>query len=77
MFSFFSQTELYLYAELWSLVEYNFTTHENMKTAIDDGKFIEWAEYSGNLYGTRYFVVVGVIVSLVSLCIVIEAMLGS
>ena len=25
-----------------------------MQEAIDDGQFIEWAEYSGNLYGTRY-----------------------
>ena len=34
--------------------EYHFTNRVDMKKAIDAGEFIEWAEYSGNLYGTRY-----------------------
>ena len=25
-----------------------------MQKGIDAGAFIEWAEYSGNMYGTRY-----------------------
>ncbi len=35
-------------------VEYFFTTRDVMKTDIDKRKFIEWAEFSGNMYGTRY-----------------------
>ena len=35
-------------------VEYHFTNREDMQKSIDAGEFIEWAEYSGNLYGTRY-----------------------
>lgn len=31
---------------------YHFTTFEDMKSAIDDGKFIESATFCGNLYGT-------------------------
>ena len=34
-------------------LEYHFTTREDMQAAIDSGDFIEWAEYSSNLYGTR------------------------
>ena len=33
--------------------EYHFTTKEEMKKSIDAGAFIEWAEFSGNMYGTR------------------------
>eukprot|EP00550_Attheya_septentrionalis_P002201 CAMPEP_0198292290 /NCGR_PEP_ID=MMETSP1449-20131203/11253_1 /TAXON_ID=420275 /ORGANISM="Attheya septentrionalis, Strain CCMP2084" /LENGTH=415 /DNA_ID=CAMNT_0043991177 /DNA_START=120 /DNA_END=1367 /DNA_ORIENTATION=+ len=33
-------------------VHYNFTTVEEMKQEIDDGKFIEHAEVHGNYYGT-------------------------
>ena len=33
--------------------EYHFTTREEMTKAIAAGEFIESAEYSGNLYGTR------------------------
>lgn len=32
--------------------EYHFTTREKMKRSIEAGDFIEWAEYSGNMYGT-------------------------
>ncbi|XP_014665669.1 PREDICTED: guanylate kinase-like isoform X2 [Priapulus caudatus] len=32
--------------------EYHFVTRELMKTAIENGEFIEHAEFSGNLYGT-------------------------
>lgn len=31
---------------------YHFTDRETMEKDIKDGKFIEFAEYSGNLYGT-------------------------
>ena len=34
-------------------VHYNFTTVEDIKKEIDDGKFIEYAEVHGNYYGTR------------------------
>mmetsp|Transcript_4945 Transcript_4945/g.6046 ORF Transcript_4945/g.6046 Transcript_4945/m.6046 type:complete len:200 (+) Transcript_4945:147-746(+) len=33
-------------------VHYNFTTVEDIKKEIDDGKFIEYAEVHGNYYGT-------------------------
>lgn len=33
--------------------DYHFTTRESMEMAIDKGDFIEWAEFSGNMYGTR------------------------
>ena len=32
--------------------EYHFTTREEMTKAIENGEFIEWAEFSGNMYGT-------------------------
>ncbi|XP_046734662.1 MAGUK p55 subfamily member 7-like isoform X4 [Diprion similis] len=32
--------------------DYFFVSHENMKEDIDSGKFIEYGEYKGNLYGT-------------------------
>ncbi|CAL1687330.1 unnamed protein product [Lasius platythorax] len=32
--------------------EYHFVTRENMEEDIDAGKFIEYGEYKGNLYGT-------------------------
>ena len=35
-------------------VEYHFTTREEMKRSIGAGNFIEWAEFSGNMYGTRF-----------------------
>ncbi|XP_064386988.1 guanylate kinase-like isoform X2 [Halichondria panicea] len=31
---------------------YHFSTRESMQKGIDAGAFIEWAEYSGNMYGT-------------------------
>lgn len=34
--------------------DYNFTTVEQMKKEISEGKFIEYAEVHGNYYGTRY-----------------------
>ena len=34
-------------------VHYNFTTVENIKKEIDEGKFVEYAEVHGNYYGTR------------------------
>jgi guanylate kinase len=33
-------------------VDYFFTTKEEMKKAVSDGKFIEWAEVHGQTYGT-------------------------
>ena len=35
-------------------LEYHFTTREKMKKSIGAGDFIEWAEFSGNMYGTRF-----------------------
>ena len=34
-------------------VHYNFTTVEQIKKEIDQGKFIEFAEVHGKYYGTR------------------------
>ena len=34
--------------------DYHFVTREEMKKEIDAGEFIEHAEFSGNMYGTRY-----------------------
>lgn len=33
-------------------VEYHFTTVDNFKQLIDNNEFIEWAQFSGNYYGT-------------------------
>lgn len=33
-------------------VDYYFLTHEEFEQRINTGDFLEWAEYSGNLYGT-------------------------
>lgn len=33
-------------------VTYNYTTEENFKNLINDGKMLEWAIYGGNYYGT-------------------------
>lgn len=35
------------------LADYHFTTREAMQEGIDNGEYIENAEFSGNLYGTR------------------------
>lgn len=40
--------------EVVILLEYHFSTREAMQESIKRGEFIESAEYSGNLYGTRY-----------------------
>lgn len=45
-------TELNLLLML-HLTDYHFTTREAMQKGIDDGEFIENAEFSGNMYGTR------------------------
>ena len=34
-------------------VNYHFTTKENFQNLIQQGKFLEWAEFNGNFYGTR------------------------
>jgi guanylate kinase len=33
-------------------VDYNFVSRERFESMIAGGQFLEWAEYSGNLYGT-------------------------
>lgn len=33
-------------------IEYNFVSHEQFRTMIEDGLFLEFAEVHGNLYGT-------------------------
>ena len=35
------------------VLEYHFVTREEMQRKIDDGHFIEYAVFSGNMYGTR------------------------
>ncbi|KLJ07705.1 guanylate kinase, partial [Blastomyces silverae] len=32
--------------------EYYFTTRDAFQSLIDEGGFIEWAQFSGNYYGT-------------------------
>ena len=34
-------------------VNYFFVTKEDFKLAIEKGEFLEWAEFSGNFYGTK------------------------
>lgn len=34
--------------------DYHYVSREVMKAAIANGEFIENAEFSGNMYGTRY-----------------------
>lgn len=34
-------------------VHYHFVERDVMKAAIDNGEFLETAEFSGNMYGTR------------------------
>lgn len=36
-----------------NLTDYHFTTREAMEEGISQGEFIENAEFSGNMYGTR------------------------
>jgi guanylate kinase len=33
-------------------VDYYFYSHERFQTMIDEGEFLEWAEFAGNRYGT-------------------------
>ena len=35
-------------------VHYNFTTRDVMQQSIEDGKFVEYADVHGNLYGTSF-----------------------
>lgn len=35
------------------VLEYYFVTKDEMKSDIAAGKFLEYAEFGGNLYGTR------------------------
>lgn len=35
-------------------VDYHFTTVEDFKDLINNNKFIEWAQFSGNYYGTSF-----------------------
>lgn len=35
-------------------VEYYFVTREQFQEAIDQGDFLEWAEFAGNFYGTPW-----------------------
>ena len=34
-------------------INYFFLTHEEFKTCIENNEFLEWAEFSGNMYGTQ------------------------
>lgn len=42
------------FCEFFPFSDYHFVTREEMKKEIDAGEFIEHAEFSGNMYGTRY-----------------------
>ena len=42
---------LIIYKSLFS--EYHFTSREEMKRSVEEGNFIETAEFAGNVYGTR------------------------
>jgi len=44
-------------------IHYHFTSHDEIQKAIDDNKFIEYAEVHGNIYGTSYDSVQNVISS--------------
>lgn len=33
--------------------EYHFVTRDEFQAAVQNNEFIEWAEFSGNMYGTR------------------------
>jgi guanylate kinase len=35
-------------------VDYHYVTRDKMQEAIKGGEFVEYAEFSGNIYGTRY-----------------------
>lgn len=35
-------------------VDYHFVTDDQFKTMISAGEFVEWAQYSGHLYGTPF-----------------------
>lgn len=35
-------------------VHYHFVERDDMKAAIEKGDFLETAEFSGNIYGTRF-----------------------
>lgn len=35
-------------------MHYNFTSKEAMSAAIEEGRFLEFAQVHTNLYGTRY-----------------------
>ena len=35
-------------------LDYYFSKRDEMEKAIESGEFLEYAEYSKNLYGTRY-----------------------
>ena len=34
-------------------VNYFFLSKDEFKTCVDEGKFLEWAEFAGNFYGTK------------------------
>ncbi len=34
-------------------INYFFLTHDEFKKCIDNNEFLEWAEFSGNMYGTQ------------------------
>lgn len=49
----FSLFVLYDCHKFHYIVDYHFVQRDTMQAAIDGGEFIENAEYSGNMYGTR------------------------
>ncbi|GME66929.1 unnamed protein product [[Candida] boidinii] len=50
-------------------IDYNFVTVDEFKSLIEDKKFIEWAQFSGNYYGTTIKAVKDVSDSMKRTCI--------
>lgn len=57
LFNYFSPLCKFLFSARVILnvifADYHYTTREAMQEGIDNGDFIENAEFSGNMYGTR------------------------
>lgn len=48
-----SRLHSHLFMAFAFAADYHYVTREVMQAGIDNGEFIENAEFSGNMYGTR------------------------